>query len=400
MSKVLYFIDSFPNISETFLYNQIYYLSDNKVSLNLLAVKANKYQKEVFHRRMFEYNLFEKTSILRHGFSFFIVLNCLLFPSFTFRVIKKFKFKKALFFLNNFDIFSNYRSVQIIHAHYGHIGVLVDNLRDLGFFPNQKLICSFHGEELVPKFIDSYYSKYKGLIRNFDVVTVNSNYLRELVSSSLVGIENKLIVLPVALDSKLFTPAHRSTEDNQLFRLLFVGRLVKRKAPLLAIKIAHRLYQKGFDIRLDIIGSGTEYDLCLNYIIENNLEKNIFLRGALSQDRIFHFYNEADVFLFPGIKEPNTHRTEAQGLVIQEAQAMELPVIISDVGGMKYGMIDGETGFVVPENHLEGFVDRIEFLIKNPQVRSKMGKKGREFVLSNFDNEVLGKRLKEIYSLP
>ena len=84
----------------------------------------------------------------------------------------------------------------------------------------------------------------------------------------------------------------------------------------------------------------------------------------------------SDLFVFPGIHDKHG-RAETQGLVLQEAQAMELPVIVSDVGGMKYGMINDITGFVVEEKNIAGFVDKIELLIADKELRKEMGKQGR-----------------------
>ena len=76
---------------------------------------------------------------------------------------------------------------------------------------------------------------------------------------------------------------------------------------------------------------------------------------------------------------------------------MQLPVIISDAGGMKYGIMEGETGFVIKEKDLNAFADKIEYLLKNPDLREKLGEKGREFVVENYDTKVLGNRLEVLY---
>jgi colanic acid/amylovoran biosynthesis glycosyltransferase len=85
--------------------------------------------------------------------------------------------------------------------------------------------------------------------------------------------------------------------------------------------------------------------------------------------------------------------------VLQEAQAMELPVVVSDVGGMKYGLIDGKTGFVVKEGDVEGFVKNVERLIKHPELKIAMGLSGRQFVIQNYDNHTLLDSLIAIYDI-
>jgi colanic acid/amylovoran biosynthesis glycosyltransferase len=76
---------------------------------------------------------------------------------------------------------------------------------------------------------------------------------------------------------------------------------------------------------------------------------------------------------------------------------MQLPVIISDAGGMKEGVIDGVTGFVVPENDINGFVEKIELLANDPDLRKRMGEAGRNFVVENYDINKLNEKLMQIY---
>ena len=109
------------------------------------------------------------------------------------------------------------------------------------------------------------------------------------------------------------------------------------------------------------------------------------------------FKNTSNVFLLPGTTDPDNGRAEAQGLVIQEAQAMELPVVVSDVGGMKYGLLTNESGFVINDGNIDGFVEVIEKLILNPKLKLKMGKAGRLLVEKKYENKILVKKLLTIY---
>jgi colanic acid/amylovoran biosynthesis glycosyltransferase len=399
MKKILFFVDSFPNYSETFIHNQIYYLIDQSFDVEILAIKEKNYSQKIVHQKMIDYTLDSKVKFLRHGINLDMLINFIFSPMFSLRLIRNFPFKKSLFLIQNFDVFNFYRNFDLIHAHYGHVGALVADLRSVGIFKNQRLICSFHGEELLPVYLTSYQRKYTNLVKLFDVITVNSIYTKELIFNTLMGTENIIKILPVSLDVNSFRPFKSSINKNEFFFILFVGRLINWKAPLLAIQIVERLLKKKYKIKLDIIGSGTEYDKCKNYIFNHNLFSSITLHGALSQEKIKEYFNNADVFLYPGIRDPLTFKAEAQGLVIQEAQAMELPVVVSNVGGIRYGMIEGETGFVLDEMDLEGFEEKIVYLMHNPEIRTQMGKKGREYVSREFDMQVLGNRLVEIYDL-
>ena len=63
-----------------------------------------------------------------------------------------------------------------------------------------------------------------------------------------------------------------------------------------------------------------------------------------------------------------------------EAMAMEKPVVISDVGGIKEIVKDGENGFLVPRNDREEFRSKLLVLISSESLRRNLGANGREFV--------------------
>ena len=77
---------------------------------------------------------------------------------------------------------------------------------------------------------------------------------------------------------------------------------------------------------------------------------------------------------------------------------MGLPVIVSDVGGMKYGLIPNKTGFVIKENNIQGFVSAIENLILDEKLRNEMGKEGRMLAEKKYDNKILLKKIIDIYN--
>ena len=180
----------------------------------------------------------------------------------------------------------------------------------------------------------------------------------------------------------------------------FCGRLVSWKGPDKAIEIIRRLIDSGyFDIVLHLIGSGEMETELKKMILDLNLEKNVILYGALSQEDVFKIMAKSDIFLLPGISDKTTKRSEAQGLVLQEAQFFGLPVITSDVGGVKYGMQSGITGFLIEhENDANTFVEKIGLLYNDKSLKETMGKAGKDYALKTFESKILGDKLIEIYN--
>jgi colanic acid/amylovoran biosynthesis glycosyltransferase len=68
-----------------------------------------------------------------------------------------------------------------------------------------------------------------------------------------------------------------------------------------------------------------------------------------------------------------------------EAQAMQIPVIATDHSGLKEGIIDGKTGFLVPERDVTALADAMVALQADANVRARFGKAGRTFIQKEFN---------------
>jgi len=118
-------------------------------------------------------------------------------------------------------------------------------------------------------------------------------------------------------------------------------------------------------------------------------ERVVFLGERIDVDEI---YPLMDVFVLP------THR-EGVGAAILEASAMEVPVVVSDVGGCPEAVEDGKTGILVPIKNVEKLRSAIAYLLANPQKAKEMGKAGRQKIIKEFRQEIIFERLKKEYQL-
>lgn len=100
------------------------------------------------------------------------------------------------------------------------------------------------------------------------------------------------------------------------------------------------------------------------------------------------YYAAMDIFLFPSYRE-------GFGNVVIEAEAMGVPVVVSDIPGPQNGMVDGVTGFKVPARTVEPLVEKTSVLIEDKALREQFGKAGAKFAVENFDSRVLIKKIIE-----
>ncbi|GGC30071.1 hypothetical protein GCM10011386_22630 [Parapedobacter defluvii] len=401
--NILFIVPDFPLISETFIVNQIIYLLDNGHNVKLLAYNQPNHP---INRKVAEYRLIEKTTFLGipRSPTKKIAKFCKLFfqqrGASAFKSFNIFRFKFSVLTLSPFfkyvalkDVDDNY---DIVHAHFGFASELFFDGSFFGFFGTSKLVVTFHGYDMHPGDIAKNRKRYKRLFQHNTLITVNNEYGKALLAKINPNYKN-IKLLPVGLDTEYYKPI--ATKDQQQeVTVLFCGRLIALKGCLLVVEIANALVNQGSrkNMRFNIIGEGEEFDRIEKLIANYNLNGYVSLLGMKTQDEVIHSMKHSDIFILPGITE-ESGRAETQGLVIQEAQAMELPVIVSDAGGMKYGVLDGITGFVIQENNINKFCDSIALLADNPDLRLKMGCAGREYVKQHFDSQVLGRNLEGYY---
>lgn len=405
--KIAIVVGFFPTISETFIVNQINALLEAGHKVSLLAYKQQDLQ--IKHSSYDRYNLLEHVTYFKpfpkhkakrvvHFFNWLLSQKDISLKR-VFKTMNVFKFgalASSFKLFYEMQWFLQTHEFDIIHAHFGHNAKRIAYLKSLGFLENSKLIATFHGYDLVPNNEDFYKEEYKHLLAQSDAFTVNTPYLKQLITP--LQPMCPIHILPVGLDTSYFK--NESTElASSFFKIVFCGRFVALKGPNIAIDILKELHQRGFTkVQLHLIGDGELLSNLKAQVSKLKLNEFVSFYGEVSQDKIKEIFDNADVFLLPGIKDPNNHTAETQGLVIQEAQAMGLPVVVSNVGGMKYGLLDGETGFVVNAGDTVSFANALERLILNPDLKKSMGVKGVDFVKANYDNSILLKQLLELYS--
>jgi glycosyltransferase involved in cell wall biosynthesis len=100
------------------------------------------------------------------------------------------------------------------------------------------------------------------------------------------------------------------------------------------------------------------------------------------------YLSAMDIFLFPSYRE-------GFGNVVIEAEAMGVPVVVSDIPGPQNGMVDGKTGFKVPARQWEPLYEKAGVLIEDSELREKFGLEGSTFVVDNFNSKILIKKIIE-----
>ena len=237
------------------------------------------------------------------------------------------------------------------------------------------------------------------VIRNSNICTANSRASARMVYE-IAGREDTQVI-PMGVDIDLFSRSEKVHAIRKKYEidgdvLLFVGRLIRVKGIYHLIKALPKVLKQHPKTKLLIVGSGPEkrrlIQLCAELAIINSV---VFINEVLQEDLI-PLYSMADLLVLPSIIDV-TGETEVLGVVLLEAMACKVPLIGSDVGGIKDIIIDGETGLLSKQKNSDSLAEKIICLLSDEQLRKKIIENGFKLVKEKFTWKVISDRFMNIY---
>ncbi|WP_055470660.1 glycosyltransferase family 4 protein, partial [Streptomyces pathocidini] len=233
-----------------------------------------------------------------------------------------------------------------------------------------------------------------------DTITYLGEYTRSRIATALTPeAAGRMVQLPPGVDEKAFHPA--SGGDAVRARLgladrpvvVCVSRLVPRKGQDTLIRAMPRILAAVPDAVLLIVGGGPYRADLERLAAETGVADCVRFTGAVPWEELPAHYGAGDVFAMPCRTRRGGLDVEGLGIVYLEASATGLPVVAGDSGGAPDAVLDGETGWVVRGESAEDAADRIATLLKDPELRRRMGERGRAWVEDRWRWDLLAERL-------
>lgn len=166
------------------------------------------------------------------------------------------------------------------------------------------------------------------------------------------------------VDPEVFSPSRR-TRRNGSFCIGYVGRFTPEKNVRFMAKLEHNLLAAGqHDFNFMLVGEGSDKEW-----LRKNLRSGQF-PGVLHGDALADAFANMDVFVFPS-------RTDTFGLVLLEAMASGVPIVVSPEAGRNAGVQHGVSGFHAED--LDSVTQSVLQLMKSEALRREMGAAAREF---------------------
>lgn len=280
----------------------------------------------------------------------------------------------------------------VLHAHFGPVGNSFRFARALWRAP---LMVSFHGYDFSTLPRRQGGGMYARLFATADLITVNSDYTRSRIER-LGCPQEKIRKLPVGLDPEGFPFRERTRGEAEPLRIVTVGRLVEIKGHEFCLRALVRLRETVPEVHYDIVGDGPLRPQLEKLASDLGLAEQVTFHGALDGDGVKEILNAAHIFLLASVNVEGDE--EGQGLVLQEAQASGLPVIVTRHGAFPEGILPGESGILVPERDADALAESLFQLGRHPELWPRMGRAGRDFVLAHYDSRQLNRRLTGLYA--
>ena len=215
---------------------------------------------------------------------------------------------------------------------------------------------------------------------------------------------SKLVTIPCGVDTEMFRPVGKSLararrgwgEDEWV--ILHVGRMVPRKGVTTVIEALAELRARGDDdARLVVVGGSSEDPArdpevrsLMSLAEDLGVREAVTFEGRVDHGRLHQFYGAADVFVTTPWYEPF-------GITPLEAMASGLPVVGSNVGGIKFTVRDGETGFLVPPRDPVAVADRIQELRQHTALAAAFSANARRRVRDLFTWTHVADSIAELY---
>ncbi len=240
-----------------------------------------------------------------------------------------------------------------------------------------------------------WYPLYRLIYKRADYIQVISNYLAD--RARRYGYKGELSLVPNGVDllrfDKRFTEDELASLKNKLgFNpddtiLVHTGRLVKKNALADIIKALPDLDNK---IKFLIIGKGKLENKLKSLVANLKLEDRVVFHDFVPHDEMVIYLHMSDIFIRPSL-------TEGLGNSFLEAMACKLPVVATEVGGIRDFLINRETGIVCKVKDPESIVIAVEGLLGDDGLKNNIIVNSFNMIEQRYNWELVAKKMKQIF---
>ena len=330
--RVAYIVKRFPKLSETFIVEELAELQRRGVEVRICSLKPP--MESLQHGVVKRSGLLERTTYGLDGVQ---------------------------------TLFARFRP-QLIHAHFATQPAEV--AQTLAAELDVPFTFTAHGYDVYRKPPSDFAARAAAASEVITVSQANADFMHDKF-----GVERDAVrVIPCGIDISRFTPGmHRC--DPPI--VLCVARMSPVKNLELLLRGCWLLKRDGVSFRCVLVGEGRCRPALEGLRTSLGLESTVLFAGALDQDGVVESWKRASVGVL-------TSHSEGMPVCLMEAAACGVPVVATNVGGVRELVQDGTTGLVVPADDPDALAISLGLLLTNPRLANRMGLSARTRAESCF----------------
>lgn len=299
----------------------------------------------------------------------------------------------------------------LIHAHFwmsGYVAAFIKRTLSIPF------IITFHALGKVRRlhqgaadgFPDDRFAIEEMVAREADMIIAECPQDKEDLMILYFADEEKIKIIPCGFDKSEFEPVNKRKAKQKLGLdknekiILQCGRMVPRKGVDNVIRgLAAMLKKQPLPVKLMIVGGDSdepdpvktpEIGRLQQIAEEEGVSDKVIFAGRAGRDVLKNYYNAADLFITTPWYEPF-------GITPLESMACGTPVIGSNVGGIKFSVAHGKTGFLVPPNDPEILGERMFQVLTDEKLAKQLSRNAIRHVNASFTWKTVTKQIASIY---
>ena len=227
-------------------------------------------------------------------------------------------------------------------------------------------------------------------------IIVNSEYMKGEVKHVFRVPEDKIDIIPNGVDLNKFDGYEKDmnfrrkyAEDNEKI-IFFVGRLVNEKGVHVLIDSVPKVLQYYNGAKFIIAGKGPQLEHLKAKANYMGVSHKVYFTGYIKDEELLKIYKCADVAVFPSLYEPF-------GIVALEGMVANVPVVVSDTGGLSGIVEHGVDGMKSYTGNANSLADSILEILHNPEKAEKMKENALKKVHSIYNWKVITDKTIEVY---
>lgn len=272
------------------------------------------------------------------------------------------------------------------------LGLMAPALRAAGA---RRLVALTHGHEAGWAQLPGGRHALRRIGDGVDTVTYLGEYTRRRIASALRSdAADRMVQLTPGVDADIFRPDEeagaRIRREHGLDErpvVVCVSRLMPRKGQDVLISLWPQVRAHVPGAALLIVGGGPYRKQLQKRVDELSLASSVVLTGSVPFEDLPAHFAAGDVFAMPARTRRRGLDVEGLGIVYLEASATGLPVIAGDSGGAPDAVLAQRTGYVVDGRDRDAVGRRVVELLRDPDLRTRMGAAGREWVTQRWSWE-------------